>query len=103
RIAEVLGKLGNRTVIQGLLKLLEKKEDKPEEIAVHCSIANALGDLRDRSIIDDLLRLDNNSKVNLKVRKHIAATLCKLGEYSLVPTLRSLLAKPSTESDLGQE
>ncbi len=59
---------------------------------VRRSIASALGDLGELSVIPDLLRVLADKQEDPRVRQNIASALGKLGERSVVPELLRLLA-----------
>ncbi len=62
------------------------------------SIASALGDLGERSVAPDLLRLLADQQGDQSVRRSIASALGELGERSVIPDLVRLLTDEQVDS-----
>jgi HEAT repeat protein len=95
-IAIKLGKLGDRSQIDELLKLLS---DTKVDVDVRRNIAEALGLLGGKQVIDKLLNVLIKPN-DWEVHTHIVDVLSKLGEATLAPTLRSLLANQEIDQQV---
>jgi HEAT repeat protein len=98
-IAYVLGILGERSVVPGLMRLLTN--DKLDA-NVHASIAIAVGKLGERSVVPELVSLLTDVRINRYFRAFMALNIGSLGERSVMPELMRLLSKGELDTSINR-
>jgi HEAT repeat protein len=95
RIAQVLGMMGDRSIVSNLLALLKKQEEAYErstsEITVLIQIVRTIGVLAEPTIAPTLLELLQNQQLDVSLRSQIAQVLGTLNDEEVIAKLEYFL------------
>jgi HEAT repeat protein len=96
-IALAVGKLGERSMMPGLVRMLANIKQDGNGIV---NIADSVGDPEGDSAVPDLVHLLSDKQLDANVRELIIECLGNFGERSVIPDLMRLLTKDNLDEEV---